>query len=230
VVVDSLKVLDPKRPIREADFRPRQLLKSSRTNSRAVAKWFLSGSASNLHSTDFPRPVIQSLPSELKIKFDQAKDRLAQKLQSLDRWVTNFNKLEMGDYNGKELTKMAYRQDAILLSTPSHRIRPWKSAAPPADIQNVVYSGGIRISSNASEPAKAPQAFLSAPAAAPVIRKNGMDASHPCSRTLSSAALRILALFSRPACSSSESSDSRTSMMPPRPTTLGKDNVTPSFL
>jgi molybdate transport system substrate-binding protein len=50
----------------------------------------------------------------------------------------------------------------------------------PADIQNItVYSSGIRSGSNASEPAKALQAFLSAPAAAPVIRKNGMDPSHP---------------------------------------------------
>jgi hypothetical protein len=45
---------------------------------------FLSGSASNLLSTDFPRPVVQYLPSEFEIKFQQAKDRLAQKLQSQD--------------------------------------------------------------------------------------------------------------------------------------------------
>jgi hypothetical protein len=37
----------------------------------------------------------------------------------------------------------------------------------------------IRIGSNASEPAKALQALLSAPAAAPVIRKNGMAPNHP---------------------------------------------------
>jgi molybdate transport system substrate-binding protein len=50
----------------------------------------------------------------------------------------------------------------------------------PAEIQNVtVYSSGIPIGSNTSEPAKALQAFLSAPAAAPVFRKNGMDPSHP---------------------------------------------------
>jgi molybdate transport system substrate-binding protein len=50
----------------------------------------------------------------------------------------------------------------------------------PAEIQNVtVYSSGIAIGSNASESAKALQAFLSAPAAAPVFRKNGMDPSHP---------------------------------------------------
>ena len=46
----------------------------------------------------------------------------------------------------------------------------------PAEIQNVtVYSTGIPIGSNASESAKALQELLSAPAAAPVFRKNGMD-------------------------------------------------------
>lgn len=49
----------------------------------------------------------------------------------------------------------------------------------PAEIQNVtVYSSGIPTGSNA-ESAKALQAFLSAPAAAPVFRKNGMDPSYP---------------------------------------------------
>jgi molybdate transport system substrate-binding protein len=49
----------------------------------------------------------------------------------------------------------------------------------PAEIQNVtVYSSGIPIGANA-ESAKALQAFLSAPAAAPVFRKNGMDSGHP---------------------------------------------------
>jgi molybdate transport system substrate-binding protein len=50
----------------------------------------------------------------------------------------------------------------------------------PAEIQNVtVYSSGILIGSKASESARALQAFLSAPAAAPVFRTNGMDPSHP---------------------------------------------------
>jgi len=50
----------------------------------------------------------------------------------------------------------------------------------PAEIQNVThYSSGIPVESNAPEPAKALQAALSAPAAAPVIRKNGMEPSHP---------------------------------------------------
>ena len=49
----------------------------------------------------------------------------------------------------------------------------------PAEIQNVtVYSSGIPTGTNA-EVAKAMQAFLSAPAAAPVFRKNGMDPIHP---------------------------------------------------
>ena len=50
----------------------------------------------------------------------------------------------------------------------------------PADIQNITnYSSGIPVGSTAPEPAKALQAFLSAPAAAPVIRKNGMEPSRP---------------------------------------------------
>lgn len=47
---------------------------------------FLSASGSNLLPAYFPRPVVRSLPSELEIKFQQAKDQLAQKLQQ-DRQV-----------------------------------------------------------------------------------------------------------------------------------------------
>ncbi len=50
----------------------------------------------------------------------------------------------------------------------------------PADIQNITeYSSGVPVAANAAEPAKALQAFLSAPAAAPVIRTNGMEPSRP---------------------------------------------------
>jgi molybdate transport system substrate-binding protein len=50
----------------------------------------------------------------------------------------------------------------------------------PADIQNITnYSSGIPVGSNAPEPARALQAVLSAPAAAAVIRKNGMEPSRP---------------------------------------------------
>jgi molybdate transport system substrate-binding protein len=50
----------------------------------------------------------------------------------------------------------------------------------PADIQNITeYSSGIPVASNATEPARALQAFLSAPVAAPIIRKNGMEPSRP---------------------------------------------------
>ena len=46
----------------------------------------------------------------------------------------------------------------------------------PADIQNVTnYSSAIGVGSSAAESVKALQAFLSAPSAAPVIRKNGME-------------------------------------------------------
>jgi hypothetical protein len=48
---------------------------------------FVSGAASNFPSMDLSRPLVQSLTSELEIKFQQAKDRLAQKLQSQDGWV-----------------------------------------------------------------------------------------------------------------------------------------------
>ena len=50
----------------------------------------------------------------------------------------------------------------------------------PADIQNITeYSSGIPVASDAAEPAKALQAFLSAPAAASVIKKNGMEPARP---------------------------------------------------
>src|SRR6202022_4110901 len=49
---------------------------------------FSVGSAPNLLSTDIPpRSLVRSLPSELAIKFQQAKGRLAQKLQSQDRRI-----------------------------------------------------------------------------------------------------------------------------------------------
>jgi hypothetical protein len=47
---------------------------------------FIPGATSNFRSMDFSR-LVQSLPSELEIKLQQAKDRLAQKLQSQDRRV-----------------------------------------------------------------------------------------------------------------------------------------------
>jgi hypothetical protein len=53
-------------------------------NASSFNARFVLDAASNLLSTDFSRPLVQSLPSELEIKFQQAKDRLAQKLQSQD--------------------------------------------------------------------------------------------------------------------------------------------------
>jgi hypothetical protein len=48
---------------------------------------FISGAASNFLSMDFSRSLVQSLPPEFEIRFQQAKDRLVQKLQSQDRRV-----------------------------------------------------------------------------------------------------------------------------------------------
>jgi hypothetical protein len=60
---------------------------SNDSNASSFDARFVSGAASNLLSTDLSRPLVQSLPSELEIKFQQAKARLAQKLQSQDRRV-----------------------------------------------------------------------------------------------------------------------------------------------
>jgi hypothetical protein len=56
-------------------------------NASSFDARFVSDATSNLLSTDFSRPLVRSLPSDLEIKFQQAKDRLAQKLQSQDRRV-----------------------------------------------------------------------------------------------------------------------------------------------
>ena len=54
-------------------------------NTPSFDDWFLSDSRSNLLPTYFQLPIVQSLPSELEIKFQQAKDQLTQKLQFQDR-------------------------------------------------------------------------------------------------------------------------------------------------
>jgi len=59
---------------------------STEDNASSFEDRFLSASRSNLLPAYFPRPVVRSLPSELEIKFQQAKDQLAQKLQQ-DRQV-----------------------------------------------------------------------------------------------------------------------------------------------
>jgi hypothetical protein len=64
---------------------------SNDSNASSFDARFVSGAASNLIWTDLPRPpvqsLVQSLPPELAIKFEQAKALLAQKLQSQDRRV-----------------------------------------------------------------------------------------------------------------------------------------------
>jgi hypothetical protein len=63
------------------------LVSSNDSNASSFDARFVSGAASSLPSMDLSRPIVQSLPSELEIKFEQAKARLALKLLSQDRRV-----------------------------------------------------------------------------------------------------------------------------------------------
>jgi hypothetical protein len=63
------------------------LVSSNDSNASSFDARFVSGAASSLPSMDLSRPVVQFLPSELEIKFEQAKARLALKLLSQDRRV-----------------------------------------------------------------------------------------------------------------------------------------------
>ena len=58
------------------------LASSKDINAASFEFRFVSARASNLLSADFSRPLVLSLPSEIEIKFQLAKDQLAQKLQS----------------------------------------------------------------------------------------------------------------------------------------------------
>jgi hypothetical protein len=56
-------------------------------NTSSFDERFVSGAPSSLLSTDVSRALVQPLPSDVELKFQQAKDRLAQKLQFQDRQV-----------------------------------------------------------------------------------------------------------------------------------------------
>ncbi len=56
-------------------------------NASSFDDRFVSGAASNLLSTDVSQALVQPLPSDVELKFQQAKDRLAQKFQFQDRQV-----------------------------------------------------------------------------------------------------------------------------------------------
>jgi hypothetical protein len=74
-----------------ADFDPLALLSHPAfpkdTTTSSFDDRFSVGSASDLFSTVIPRSPVRSWPSELEIKFQQAKGQLAQQLQSQDRRV-----------------------------------------------------------------------------------------------------------------------------------------------
>jgi hypothetical protein len=56
-------------------------------NTSSFDDRFPGNSGSNLLVMDLSRPLVQSLPSDLEIKFQQAKERLARKLQSQDQRI-----------------------------------------------------------------------------------------------------------------------------------------------
>jgi hypothetical protein len=60
---------------------------SNDSNASSFDARFVAGAAPNSLSVDLSRPLVQSLPSELELKFQQAKAQLAQKLLSQDRRV-----------------------------------------------------------------------------------------------------------------------------------------------
>jgi hypothetical protein len=68
-----------------ADFDPITWNAESASKEIITASFdarFFPGSAPDLPSTHYPVPLVQSLPSELEIKFQEARGRLAQRLQT----------------------------------------------------------------------------------------------------------------------------------------------------
>ena len=68
-----------------ADFDPITWTAESAPKEIITASFdarFFPGSAPDLPSTNYPVPLVQSLPSEIEIKFQEAKGRLAQRLQT----------------------------------------------------------------------------------------------------------------------------------------------------
>src|SRR3979490_2889001 len=98
---------------------------------------FSVGPAPNCLSTDIPpRSLVRSLPSELEIKFQQAKGRLAQKLKSQDTRVALFEEPSTKEPAAKEPT-VEEPPPSSVAAVPLPRSRPveanpeWE-ARPPA--------------------------------------------------------------------------------------------------
>lgn len=83
--------------------------------------------------------------------------------------------VRVGQYLARGDAELGFQQVSELIHEPGI---DYLGPLPP-DIQTVtVFSSGIPSGSKAPDQAKALQLFLTAPAAVPVIRKNGMDPAH----------------------------------------------------
>jgi molybdate transport system substrate-binding protein len=116
------------------------------------------------YSTGSSGSYVQRLFDKLGIA-DQMKDKSKQTVSPR----------RVADYIAKDEADLGFQQVSELV----HEVGIEFLGPLPADIQNVtVFSSGIPTGLNASEATKALQVFLTSPAAAPVIRKNGMEPSH----------------------------------------------------
>lgn len=102
-------------------------------------------------------------------------DKLGVADQMKDKSKRTVSPRRVADYLAKDEADLGFQQVSELV----HEAGIDFLGSLPADIQNItVFSSGIPTGSYAFEATKALQAFLISPAAAPVIRKNGMEPSH----------------------------------------------------
>lgn len=95
--------------------------------------------------------------------------------QMKDKSKQTVSPRRVADYLAKDEADLGFQQVSELV----HEAGIDFLGPLPADIQNItVFSSGIQTGSNVSEATKALRGFLISPAAAPVIRKNGMEPSH----------------------------------------------------
>lgn len=102
-------------------------------------------------------------------------DKLGIADQMKDKSKQTLSPRRVADYLVKDEADLGFQQVSELI----HEAGIDFIGPLPADIQNItVFSSGIQTGSNVTEATKALRAFLISPAAAPVIRKNGMEPSH----------------------------------------------------
>jgi len=99
-------------------------------------------------------------------------DKLGIAAQMKPKSIQTASGTRVGDYLGRGEAEIGFQQIAELIHEPGiDYVGPL-----PADIQNItVYSSGVHTAAREPDAAKAVQAFLASAAAAPAIKKNGMD-------------------------------------------------------